>query len=355
MLHISVAMATWNGERFIEQQLESIAQQTRLPSELVISDDASDDTTLEIVGDFARRAPFDVRILESSERRGHGETFFAAMKACKGDLLAPSDQDDVWDKEKLAICGRKLEEEPAASMVAHSARIVNEDLDPSTWDWGGYIKRRSQLPPGSFAPFACDRLAGFQLLIRSIFVERGEVDDRPPPPEFMPDQGVRITHDIWANLVCGAMGIVELLPDELALHRRHDTNTSQGTPENTGNLVRRSMALQTEEAAYSTRGASASSRHEYLERLLPFATELGPQALEGLTRTIENHRRYAGAMRRRSLTYKSQRRGKRLTSLVRNAMQGDYRARTAGGLGIHSLARDSTIGLVRTGANSLSV
>ena len=94
-LRISVAMATWNGERFVGEQLESIARQSRLPDEVVLSDDASADRTLEIARAFARKAPFDVVVLGNDERVGHGENFFRAMRACKGDVIALSDQDDV--------------------------------------------------------------------------------------------------------------------------------------------------------------------------------------------------------------------------------------------------------------------
>src|SRR4051794_25585370 len=84
-LHISVAMATWNGECFIAEQLQSIADQSRPPDELVISDDGSSDDTVEIARRFARRAPFDVVIISNEERIGYSDNFFRAMRACTGD------------------------------------------------------------------------------------------------------------------------------------------------------------------------------------------------------------------------------------------------------------------------------
>src|SRR5262249_24814222 len=72
---ISVAMATYNGARFIRQQLESLAQQTLLPHELVVRDDVSTDRTLSIVEEFSRHAPFPVRIHKNDVRLGYPDNF----------------------------------------------------------------------------------------------------------------------------------------------------------------------------------------------------------------------------------------------------------------------------------------
>ena len=74
-LSLSIALATYNGERYLAEQLESILHQTRLPDELVISDDASIDATRAIVLDFARHAPFPVRFQANIERLGSTRNF----------------------------------------------------------------------------------------------------------------------------------------------------------------------------------------------------------------------------------------------------------------------------------------
>ena len=98
---ISVAMATFNGERHLAAQLESIAQQTLAPHELVVSDDGSTDSTLEIVEAFERRAPFHVRIERNPTRLGFAANFLTAAERCEGELIAFADQDDVWLSTKL--------------------------------------------------------------------------------------------------------------------------------------------------------------------------------------------------------------------------------------------------------------
>ena len=86
-LSLSIALAAYNGERFIGEQLDSIARQTRLPDDLVIFDDASTDTTVSIVRDFARHAPFPVRLQVNPERLGSTHNFEAAIHACGGEII----------------------------------------------------------------------------------------------------------------------------------------------------------------------------------------------------------------------------------------------------------------------------
>ena len=100
---ISVAMCTCNGAQYLREQLDSIAGQTRLPSELIVCDDASADATLEIAADFARCSPFEVRIYRNQTRLGAAKNFERAIRFCKGQLIALCDQDDWWSSTKLEI------------------------------------------------------------------------------------------------------------------------------------------------------------------------------------------------------------------------------------------------------------
>ena len=92
MATVSIALATWNGARFLRDQLASYECQTILPTELVVSDDGSTDRTLEILAEFARSATFPVR---SGERLAFVDNFFRAANACTSQFIAFSDQDDV--------------------------------------------------------------------------------------------------------------------------------------------------------------------------------------------------------------------------------------------------------------------
>ncbi|MGA8200434.1 MAG: glycosyltransferase, partial [Candidatus Sulfotelmatobacter sp.] len=98
---ISVAMCTYNGERFLQAQLESIAAQDRPPDELVICDDRSSDACPEIIKEFARRAPFPVQLVVNPENLGSTRNFEKAISLCRSEIVALADQDDIWYRHKL--------------------------------------------------------------------------------------------------------------------------------------------------------------------------------------------------------------------------------------------------------------
>ena len=95
-------MATYNGEKFLEQQLQSLSKQTRLPAELVICDDTSSDATVDIIKRFSETAPFPVKLVVNEERLGWRGNFLKAASLCVSEYIAYCDQDDIWLPEKLA-------------------------------------------------------------------------------------------------------------------------------------------------------------------------------------------------------------------------------------------------------------
>src|SRR5215470_8302349 len=111
---ISVAMCTYNGARFLAEQLGSLAAQSRLPDELVVCDDGSTDESAEIVKDFARHAPFPVRLEVNEENLGATKNFEKAIGLCRGEVIALSDQDDVWYPKKLELHESVFVADPSA-------------------------------------------------------------------------------------------------------------------------------------------------------------------------------------------------------------------------------------------------
>ena len=101
-LTVAVAMATFNGSRFLLEQLESLATQTRLPDLLLVSDDGSTDDTRDIVLRFAETAPFAVHMLDGP-CTGYGANFASLLERMPGhvDVVALSDQDDIWLPGKI--------------------------------------------------------------------------------------------------------------------------------------------------------------------------------------------------------------------------------------------------------------
>lgn len=360
-MRISVAMATWNGERFLSEQLASIARQTRLPDQLVVSDDASDDGTLEILDRFAADGPLDVLILRNRSRGGFVANFLRAMGACTGDVIALADQDDVWHPRKLERCERPLIQDPGVVMAVHSAQTVDERLRPIPADPGASgVRRRAILEPGSLAPFPA-AWSGCTMMLRATIVTQAPAGALPRQHE----EGDAMYHDQWLTVVGSALGRIALLPDVLLSYRRHPATATDAW---TGHhsvpaAVRRSQRTMTlwrwsrtlnsvvansnESADYVTRAERTRARLARLILLRPLAASMGPAAVGGLGRAVAAHEQYATALEHRAEVYAARRRLSRAVHIGGNLSRGDYRARAVGGLGRASLARDLTLALIR--------
>ncbi len=127
----SIAMATFNGAEYLQEQLESFLAQTRLPDELIVCDDGSEDDTLAILHAFQKTAPFHVEISENQTRLGCTKNFEKAASLCTGDLIFFSDQDDVWFENKLEVMIQFMENHPQVMVAVNDAEIVDEKLLPS--------------------------------------------------------------------------------------------------------------------------------------------------------------------------------------------------------------------------------
>jgi len=133
---ISVAMCTYNGEKYLGEQLQSIANQTRLPAELVICDDCSTDASAMLIKDFKKSAPFDVKLVENpknigSAKKGVTRNFENASRLCSGDFIALCDQDDIWFPEKLARLATQMESDPRLGGVFSDAQLVDQQSRPT--------------------------------------------------------------------------------------------------------------------------------------------------------------------------------------------------------------------------------
>jgi glycosyltransferase involved in cell wall biosynthesis len=264
---ISVALATYNGERFLEEQLGSLARQTLLPAELVVRDDASGDGTIRILEAFAAAAPFPVRISVNGANRGPVETFLAAASECSGDWIAYCDQDDVWLEGKLGQIADVVETVPDVGMVSHSALQVGEGLErlkgvPRHPDHRGF----TVTPPLRNPPMRAH--PGFSCVFRRSLFEAVPFADRPRH-KFDPD--LREPHDNFVYNITNTYANLARLPDVLALHRRHGgaVTGEEGTGIKTG-FAREKLASRGEQHAARLRNLAdlAGSHRDFYERVV---------------------------------------------------------------------------------------
>lgn len=101
---ISIAMTTYNGERYLENQLKSFVKQTLQPDEIVVVDDCSTDSTIDILDKFRKEySHVKWKILKNSYNMGWKKNFAKAIKNTQGDIIFLADQDDYWCKDKIQI------------------------------------------------------------------------------------------------------------------------------------------------------------------------------------------------------------------------------------------------------------
>jgi glycosyltransferase involved in cell wall biosynthesis len=322
---ISVAMATFNGERYVEQQLASIEQQTLAPLELVVSDDGSTDSTLQIVEEFARRSPFQVTVQRNATRLGVANNFLTAASLCSGDLIAFADQDDVWLKNKLERCAAAF----AARVVlaVHACRVVDDSLTPLGRVFPR-IERAHVAKPLESHPWF--HMPGMAMLFSA---ELLKVADWRRRPRAHFAEGEQVYHDEWIHVLAQVCGEIAFLPDVLALYRQHGVNV-EGAPAARLKAVSRD-AVTVGFEYYRNRAAQAEEWSELFAALAAGGDD-GRVYARGADYFADLARR----LRLRVQAYAPEQRARRLAALARMARRGAYGRRSRGGFGLRGLARD---------------
>lgn len=203
---ISVCLATYNGETYIREQVNSILDQLAPGDELIISDDASSDRTLEIVRSYNDSR---IKVFNNALAKGVNGNFENAMRYAKGDYIFLADQDDVWLPGKVSSC---LDELKHCDLVLHDAAIVNKDLTPQNKTLLSELK----IKEGFVHNFIKNRFTGCCMAFnRSVL---SYVSPVPVNSYFL--------HDNWIGLMVSLKGKISFINRPLILFRRHESNNS---------------------------------------------------------------------------------------------------------------------------------
>jgi glycosyltransferase involved in cell wall biosynthesis len=213
---ISVVMCTHNGKPYVLQQLESLAAQTRLPDVLQVWDDCSEDSTASIVRAWSARAPFPVEVRVHARKLGVIKNFEYGVKHARGDLIALSDQDDVWHRDKLERAEAVLTENPGVGLVFSDASAVGEHLQHL-----GYTLSRS----GRFGlseQRMVARGSAFDVLLRRNVVMGASLTMRASYKSLLlpiPQSDVQL-HDAWIAFLMSAVDQPRYIPEPLLQYRQ---------------------------------------------------------------------------------------------------------------------------------------
>jgi glycosyltransferase involved in cell wall biosynthesis len=147
-MRLSIVMCTYNGARFLHEQLESITMQSRKPDEMWICDDGSVDNTLGILRHFAGSVNYPVNIQCNASRLGAVKNFDQTISFSQGEVIVLSDQDDIWQRNKLQVIEEALAANPDAGYAFSDAVMINEIGDvvhPSLWEQVSFDQRRREI------------------------------------------------------------------------------------------------------------------------------------------------------------------------------------------------------------------
>lgn len=214
---ISIALCTYNGEKHLPEQLDSIINQTYKSIEIIVVDDCSSDRTLSVLQEYARKYS-QIKVYSNTENKGYSKNFEYAISLCKGDYIAISDQDDIWVLDKLESLLNKIRIDDDLLVYSNSL-LVDENgksLNKTCFD------KRSRYQGND--PRA---LALFNIFLgHSMLIKRELAEIALPIPQHS-------TYDAWLGFVATNRGRMCVLDQVTTLFRQHSSNASKNWEGNT--------------------------------------------------------------------------------------------------------------------------
>ena len=300
---VSVALCTYNGAPFVDAQLRSIRSQTRPPAEIVVSDDGSADTTVAVAETVLAGFP-EARVIRNERPLGVVRNFQQAVTATHGDLIALSDQDDLWLPEKLERMSARFADDPGLLFLHTDARLIDGVGRPA----GGTLFASLEVTQADRdAVHAGD---AFRVYLRRNLATGATVVFRRSLLEAtlpFPDEWV---HDEWLAIIAAALSGADLLDEPLTEYRRHGSNQiGVADPTLRGKVARVLQARGDRNRGLARRAAVLVERLEALGDRIPAAT------LESARRKQAFEAERAAMPATRAL---------RLPAIVRLAVRRDY-------------------------------
>ncbi|HEY9601117.1 MAG TPA: glycosyltransferase family 2 protein [Allocoleopsis sp.] len=222
---VSVAMCTYNGERYLQEQLDSIATQTHLPDELIVCDDRSSDRTIEILQFFKSKVSFPVHLYINPDNLGTIKNFEKAISLCTGDIIVLSDQDDIWKPHKLETILQAFAKNAQAGYVFSNADLIDDNsrsLGLKLWESLGF--QDSVLEAYNRQNEQVSILLKRNLVWGATMAFKASLKDA-----IMPISLFVYMHDAWIALVSSCTGFYGIaLSEPLIDYRQHSTQQVGG-------------------------------------------------------------------------------------------------------------------------------
>ena len=232
---VSVVMATFNGERFLEEQLASILAQLKGDDELIVVDDASTDGTLSIL--HACKGPH-VQIVANPTNVGVRKSFELGLHIAQRPIVFLSDQDDVWAEGKRAAFTAAFAQSQDVTAVVSDAQVIDAS--------GRTLASSFMTSRGGFKGSFLSNLVRSRFLGCAMAVHRSVLERALPIPSYVP------MHDMWLGVIASLVGRVSFLDECYVRYRRHDRNLSPERPSDAARMVWWRLTLSAAVAARMT-------------------------------------------------------------------------------------------------------
>lgn len=204
---VSIVLATYNGERFLQEQLNSLFQQTYQPLEIIAVDDCSIDNTLSLLNENAAKYNH-LFVVQNSENRGHVKTFEKGFALANGDFIAICDQDDIWLPNKIEV------------LLNHIGHYAIAYCDSEFIDASGQSLGKKMSDTKNMADFNSPLMyieVGISALGHAMLITKQLATAAMPFPKIF-------SHDNWLGFVASFNGSVKFVDQVLVQYRRHEAN-----------------------------------------------------------------------------------------------------------------------------------
>jgi glycosyltransferase involved in cell wall biosynthesis len=272
---ISIVMATFNGEKYLPEQVDSLLAQSYPSLEFIFVDDASTDGTYAILQEYAV-ADSRIRLLTNPTNQGLLATFERGIREAKGELIALSDHDDVWMPDKISLL--------AGAIGSHSLIYANSALSDATGKVTGKFSDRNHLCD---YPTALHYFFGTKAMGHAMLFKREIIEIALPFPDY-------VGHDYILGFAGAALNGVVYFPHVLVNYRQHSNNTvgadlSKGKKKNSTREERNARIVKRSELL-ANRCPTGTNR-EILQKLARDFASTSLKARFGRFLTVAKHHR----------------------------------------------------------------
>jgi len=216
-MRLSVALCTYNGEKFIKEQLESILKQTIAIDEIIICDDGSTDNTIKVIEEIQSEYPNKILMFTNEINLGSNKNFEKAISICTGDYIFLSDQDDIWKKSKVEKMMNCFEENQSLEGVFSNADLINDEgntfIKKNLWESVSFVEKSLKDTRDLFSiiKHKTNMVTGATLCFKK------EIKDLILP---IPDIK-KYYHDEWIAIIIASRQKLSYLNEELISYRIH--------------------------------------------------------------------------------------------------------------------------------------